>query len=116
MFNSRRPSKHVLFIQHIARLVGGLQHGLPEPALRIDRLTGADQRDRQVYQAIVVKPHNHIRLAGHGGMDGIVAQSQAVHRVVCIRTAAADRVARIEILDVDLDAFLLEIGIDLVAQ
>ena len=43
---------------------------------------------------------------GHGGMDRIVSEPQAIHRVVGIGPSAADVVTRVKIFYVDLHALL----------
>ena len=52
----------------------------------------------------------------HPGMHGAVPQEQAEGRIVGVGRHAPDRVARVDVLEADLDAAPLEVLLDRVPQ
>ena len=72
--------------------------------------------DGDVDEAVVALADQHLRLAGHGGVDGVGSKSGAVDRIVAVSRDTADDVGRVDVLDVADDAFFLEVGLDLVLE
>jgi len=58
----------------------------------------------------------HIGSARHPRVNGVMSQEETERRIVRIRGHAADHVARVNILQVDLDPSFLEVRSDTVSQ
>ena len=67
-------------------------------------------------KGIMPVPHDHIRSAGHGGVNRILSQHGAENRIRPTGRHAADGVRGIKILQIDFDLAFFKVGIDPVFQ
>ena len=111
------PKPQVLLVLHGVRLTGVLKDITPEGAFSVDLVTGRYCNAYwHVHEAVVHHGRENGCLACHGGMDCMRAKACAVDGVVRVGRCAADYVAWVNVLHVDLHPVLLEVLCDFVLQ
>ena len=99
------------------RLAGRGEDGAPPTARGVEAFgVRGEQFDGDVDEPLVQKADDDAGLAGHRGVDGVAREEIAEQRVLAVRRAAADLVARVEVTHHDRDAFGFEERLDLLAQ
>ena len=94
-----------------------LQHRVPQFAVRIEPPPASrDEVQRQMHVRAMPAADQHIRLAGHRGVDRVLREAQAVHVILCGRGHAADQIARVDVFEVERNPPPLEERCDPVLQ
>ena len=99
------------------RLPGGGEDRTPPAAGGIEAFgVRGEEFDGDVDEPLVQEADDEAGLAGHRGVDGVAREEVAEQRVLAVRGAAADLVARVEVAHDDGDALGFEIRLDPLAQ
>ena len=99
------------------RLPRGRQHRVPQPTVRVDLLALRHRGpNRHVGELAAPMTCHQVGAARHRGMNCIMTQKQAEGRIRGVGGHAADRVAGVDVLQVQLHADLAKIGADGAAQ
>src|SRR6516164_10080995 len=92
-------------LSKVPGLAGSCEDALPQPTVCAHLFPRGDgQRDRHVSESTMPEADHHVGLTGHSGIHCGIPKQLAEGRVAGVRGQAADDVARVDVLQADLEA------------